>query len=476
MASASHTAAQFEQMTTAPVPRLIARLAVPTIISMLVTSIYNMADTFFVGRLGTSATGAVGVVFSIMAIIQAVGFTLGMGGGSLISRLLGQQAQQAANEVSSTAFYSALALGLIMTLAGLGFLDPLVRALGATDTIAPYARDYAQYILLGAPVMTASFVMNNLLRAQGRASQAMVGLTLGGLLNIGLDPLLIFTFNMGIAGAAIATVASQCVSFLILLSFFLRGKSLVTLSFRSLSRRAGVYFSILKTGFPSLCRQGLASLASVALNVGAAPYGDAAVAAMGVVGRISMFIVSAVLGFGQGFQPVVGYNYGARQYGRVRQAFFFTVKVGTLVLAALAIVGYLFAPSIIALFRRDDPQVIAIGAYAFRAQCLALPLQALIIIANMLLQVTGHAASATLTSSARQGLFFLPLIVILPAFMGLTGVQIAQPLADVAAFICCIPLLARFFRRLPEDVLLAQGDMSAIPSTNTSSQESSRQL
>ena len=283
MASASHTAAQFEQMTTAPVPRLIARLAVPTIISMLVTSIYNMADTFFVGRLGTSATGAVGVVFSIMAIIQAVGFTLGMGGGSLISRLLGQQAQQAANEVSSTAFYSALALGLIMTLAGLGFLDPLVRALGATDTIAPYARDYAQYILLGAPVMTASFVMNNLLRAQGRASQAMVGLTLGGLLNIGLDPLLIFTFNMGIAGAAIATVASQCVSFLILLSFFLRGKSLVTLSFRSLSRRAGVYFSILKTGFPSLCRQGLASLASVALNVGAAPYGDAAVAAMGNV-------------------------------------------------------------------------------------------------------------------------------------------------------------------------------------------------
>ena len=210
-------------------------------------------------------------------------------------------------------------------------------------------------------------------------------------------------------------------------------------------------------------RQGLASLASVALNVGAAPYGDAAVAAMGVVGRISMFIVSAVLGFGQGFQPVVGYNYGARQYGRVRQAFFFTVKVGTLVLAALAIVGYLFAPSIIALFRRDDPQVIAIGAYAFRAQCLALPLQALIIIANMLLQVTGHAASATLTSSARQGLFFLPLIVILPAFMGLTGVQIAQPLADVAAFICCIPLLARFFRRLPEDVLLAQGDMPAIP-------------
>ncbi len=464
MDKAGTSAAQFEQMTTAPVPRLILRLAVPTIISMLVTSIYNMADTFFVGQLGTSATGAVGVVFSIMAMIQAVGFTLGMGSGSLISRLLGQQSQQMANEVAATAFYSALALGLVMTAAGLAFLDPLVRALGATDTIAPYARGYAQYILLGAPIMAASFVMNNLLRAQGRASQAMVGLTLGGLLNIGLDPLFIFAFDMGIAGAAIATVASQCVSFLILLSFFLRGKSLVTLSFRNLSRRGSVYLSILKTGFPSLCRQGLASLASVALNVGAAPYGDAAVAAMGIIGRISMFVISAVLGFGQGFQPVVGYNYGARQYTRVRQAFSFTVKVGTLALAVLAVAGYLFAPALIAIFRRDDPQVIAIGAYAFRAQCLALPLQALVIITNMLLQGTGHAASATFTSSARQGLFFLPFVLTLPAFMGLTGVQVAQPLADVATFACCIPLVIRFFRRLPADAALAPGGTPSISS------------
>lgn len=298
--------AQYRKMTQTPIPRLVATLAVPTIISMLVTAVYNMADTFFVAQLGTSAAGAVGIVFSLMAVIQAIGFMLGMGAGNLVSRYLGAKEQRQADCAASTTFFTALAFGLGITVLGTLFLDPLMRVLGATPTILPYARDYARYILFGAPVMCASFVLNNILRGEGKAMLAMVGIGLGGVLNIGLDPLFIYTFGLGIAGAAIATLLSQCVSFAILLSCFLRRKSAVRLHIGQVSRKAEVYARIIKTGMPSFCRQSLASVATVLLNVNAAVYGDAAVAAMSVVGRIFMFVFSFMLGFGQGFQPVAG--------------------------------------------------------------------------------------------------------------------------------------------------------------------------
>lgn len=442
---------QYKKMTQTPIPRLITTLAVPTIISMLVTSVYNMADTFFVSKLGTSATGAVGIVFSLMAIIQAVGFMLGMGAGSQLSRLLGQKKNKEASEIGATSFYLALAFGLCLTIFGILFIDPLMRALGATSTILPFARDYARYILFGAAIMCASFVLNNILRGEGKATLAMIGIATGGVLNIALDPLFIFSFGLGISGAAIATLLSQCISFLILLSFFLRGKSLIHLNISNLSKQPKVYISIIKTGLPSLCRQGLASVSTVALNINAAIYGDAAVAAMSVVNRIFMLMLSVLIGFGQGFQPVVGYNYGAKQYDRVRQSIRFSIISGTVAMVILAVFGFIFAPSLMAIFRKDDAEVIAIGTLACRAQCIALMIAPLSTICNMLFQCTGKAALATFVAACRQGICFLPLIVILPRFIGLLGVQLTQPLSDVITLIICIPLLRSFFRNMKKE-------------------------
>ena len=420
MEQTSKDQAQYEKMTKTPVSKLIISLAIPTTVSMLVSSIYNMADTFFVSKLGTSATGAVGIVFSLMAIIQAVGFTLGMGAGSTISRLLGQQKQKQANIIGSTAFFSAIGFGLLLTIFGLAFVDGLMHLLGATPTILPYARGYAQYILFGAPVMCASFVLNNILRSEGKAALSMIGLTLGGVLNMVLDPIFIF----------------------------LAGKSITKLSVKHIARTVGPYVQIIKIGFPSLCRQGLASIATVALNVNAAVYGDAAVAAMSIVGRVFMFIQSVMLGIGQGFQPVSGYNYGARKYDRVRQAYWFTVKAGFILMTSLCVLGFLFAPQVVALFRKDDLDVIQIGALAFRAQCVALPLMSLSMPTNMLMQSTGKSMEATILACSRQGIFFLPLILVLPQMFGLLGVQLAQPLADALTLATSAVFLVRFMRKL----------------------------
>lgn len=446
-AVSSHEA-QYIKMTETPIPKLITSLAVPTIISMLITSIYNIADTFFVSKLGTSATGAVGIVFSLMAVIQAVGFTLGMGAGSLISRLMGQKKVREAQEVASTSFFTAILFGLLLTVFGLLYIDPFMDLLGATETILPYARNYARYILLGASIMSASFVLNNLLRCQGRAIYSMVGIGLGGVLNILLDPIFIFGFDLGISGAAIATLISQCISFAILLFFVCSDKSDVHVNIRLVSRNIRTYGQIIKTGLPTLARQGLASAANIALNVNAAVYGDAAVAAMSVVGRIFMFIISAIIGFGQGFQPVVGYNYGAKKYARVRQAYSFTVKVGTVFLTIMAVLGFFFAPQAMALFRRDDAEVIAIGAFCMRAQCIFLPTQPFVIASNMLFQSIGKSWRATLLSAARQGIFFLPAIMFLPMVFELTGVQVAQAVADALTFLVTIPFVIQFFRQL----------------------------
>ncbi len=444
--SAQH--AQFVKMTTQPVAKLISKLAVPTIISMLVTAIYNMADTYFVSKLGTSATGAVGIVFSLMAVIQAVGFTFGMGSGGVISRLLGQEEHEKANRVASTAFFMAIFMGLLITVLGLFCMDGLMRILGATDTILPYARDYAQYILFGAPIMGASFVMNNDLRAEGKAVLSMVGITAGGVLNILLDPLFIFVFDMGIAGAAVATLISQCVSFLILLSNYLLKRSIIRISMRKVSRESWVYGQILATGMPSFFRQGLASVASISLNVNAKLYGDPAVAAMSIVSRVFMLILSAMLGFGQGFQPVAGYNFGAKRYDRLKDAFWFCLKVGVAGLFVLSAIGFVLAPQIMSMFRPDDAEVIAIGSLAFRLQCLSMPLHAVVVVSNMLFQSIGKAKQATFVAVARQGLFFLPLIAVLPQTIGLLGVQCSQPIADVITFASCVPLLTVFFKKL----------------------------
>ncbi|MEG1872607.1 MAG: MATE family efflux transporter [Ruthenibacterium sp.] len=441
------------KMTQTPIPRLVCKLAVPTIISMLVTSLYSMADTYFVAQLGTSAAGAVGVDFSLMAIIQAVGFMLGMGAGNNVARLLGAKRYEEATENASSAFFAALLFGVVLCIFGTCFTLPLVRLLGATETIAPYAADYIHYILYAAPIMCASFVMNNILRGEGKAMLAMVGLTAGGILNIALDPLFIFGLGFGIAGAAIATALSQLVSFLLLLSCFLLGKSGVRLRLSRVSRRLSVYAGIVRTGFPSFCRQGLASVATMLLNVQAAVYGDAAVAAMSIVGRFFMLLFSVMLGFGQGFQPVAGFNYGAKKYDRVRRATLFTARTGTLLMLVVALLGFFLAPQIITQFRRDDAAVIAIGAFVFRAQCLVLPLTGISTTTSMTLQCTGHSGPATFLSLCRQGIFFLPLIVLLPMCFGLAGVQLTQALSDACTFAVSVPFFLRFLKQLKEKQL-----------------------
>ena len=440
---------KYRQMTEPPVSRLICKLAVPCIISMLVTSFYNMADTYFVGMLkSNAATGAVGVVFSMMAIIQAVGFFFGQGSGNYISRELGKKNYQEASNMAATGFFSAMGAGLIICILGQLFLEPLAYLLGSTPTILPYTEDYLRVILLGAPWMTASLVLNNQLRFQGSASYAMIGIVTGAIINIGLDPLLIFVFDLGVAGAGWATIISQFVSFCLLLVGCSKGSN-IHINIRNYQFKLRYFVMIFKGGFPSLARQSLASIATICLNHAAQPYGDAAIAAMGVVQRIMMFGASSMIGFGQGFQPVCGFNYGAGLYYRVKEGFWFCVKTSFLILVSVGALGFLFAPKLISLFR-NDPEVIAIGTTALRFQCVSFCAQSWIVMSNMMEQSMGRTLPATFLSVARQGLFFIPLVLILSTTIGLLGIQMAQAVSDILTLVFAIPIHLYVLRSLPE--------------------------
>jgi len=438
---------KYRQMTEPPVGRLILKLALPCIISMLVTSFYNMADTFFVGMLkSNAATGAVGVVFPMMSIIQAVGFFFGHGSGNYMSRTLGEKNYDEASKMAATGFFSALAAGTVICIVGNLFVEKLAVLLGSTDTILVYTREYLSIILLGAPWMTSSLVLNNQLRYQGSASYAMVGITTGAVLNIILDPILIFGMDLGVAGAAWATIISQFVSFCLLLIGCGRSAN-IRIRLRNVQLKGFYFAMIVKGGLPSLARQGLGSLATICLNHAAGPFGDMAIAAMSVVQRITMFGASTMIGFGQGFQPVCGFNYGAKLYDRVKQGFWFCVKGSLAFLVLVSALGFAFAPQLVALFR-DDPQVIACGAAALRFQCLTFPAQSWIVMSNMMEQSIGGTVPATFLASARQGVFFIPCVLILPLIFGLTGIQMAQAVADVCTLAVAIPLQIHVMRTM----------------------------
>ena len=441
---------QYDKMTKQPVGSLVITLGIPTTISMLVTNIYNMVDTMFVGKLGTSASGAVGIVFGFMSILQAFGFLFGQGAGSIISRRLGNKDEDSASVVASTAFFSSMFMGLLIGILGTVFNTKMVYLLGSTDTILPYAKTYSLFILAAAPFMTSTFTMNNILRFEGKASLSMVGLMTGAILNMVGDPILMFGLDMGIAGAGLSTAISQFVSFCVLLSMFLSGKTQSKLSVRKITREFNVLFDIVATGFPSLVRQGLQAVSTMILNQQARIYGDAAVAAMSIVSRISFFIFAVGLGIGQGFQPVCGFNYGAGKFTRVKEAFRFTLVTGEILLGLFAIAGLLFSNQAIAVFR-DDAEVIAFGTPALRYQCMALFLNPLIVLSNMTLQSTGQRAWATFLSMMRSGLYLIPMIYILTYTMGARGIQLAQPVSDVLSFATALPVIVNFIRKLPED-------------------------
>ena len=441
------SAAQFRKMTQTPVPQLILSLAAPTILSMLITSIYNLADTFFVGRLSTSASGAVGVVSSLMDIIQALGFMLGHGAGGIISRSLGSQDTHAATKFASTSFFTALTFGAILAVCGLATLPDFMMMLGSTETILPHACAYARPILFAAPLMMSSLVMNNILRYEGKANFAMIGLVTGGLLNIALDPVFIFGFGMGTGGAGLATALSQCISFCILLSMFLRGKTVSQFKLSAVTRSGRDFGQIFFNGAPSFGRQGLNSIGSMLLNLAARNYGDAAVAGMSIVSRIFQFELSVAIGVGQGLQPVAAFNYGAQKYRRVRQAGIFTVAMAFCMVCVLNCLCWFNSEALIRLFR-DDPLVTAVALPALRYQCLAMFLQPVIIVTNMMFQSIGKSGRATFLACCRQGVCFIPLILALPRILGLQGVELCQPIADVLTFCISVPFLVVFLRQL----------------------------
>ena len=420
----------YTYLTQAPVHRVIITMAIPTIISMLVTGLYNIADTFFVGKIDTQATAAVGVVFSLMFFVQAMGFFFGHGSGNYISRELGARRHENAVKMASTGFFSSFLVG-------------------STPTILPYTEDYMQVILLGAPFLTSSLTLNNQMRLQGNANFAMYGIVTGAILNVVLDPILIFTCGLGVSGAAWATVIGQAVSFVILFLMTRRGEN-IAIHFRNFSPSLQRYKEIFYGGSPSMMRQGLACIATMSLNLAAGVYGDSAIAAMSIVGRIAMLSFAVVIGLGQGFQPVCGFCYGAGLYDRLKEAYKFTVTIGTIFLIVLAIIGWMISGTLIGVFR-DDPEVIAIGVVALRWQLCVFPVNALILASNMLAQTCRKPWRANILAAARQGLFFIPLIFILPSYFGLLGVEMCQAVSDVLSFTLTVPIVIYTFREFTRE-------------------------
>ncbi len=439
---------QYRKMTQTPVAKLIISLGIPTTISMLITNIYNMADSYFVSQISLSAGGATSVVFGIMAILQAFGFMFGHGAGSNISRMLGSKHTEQASRYASIGFFGALLCGCFVMVFGLVFLEPFMRLLGSTHTILPYAMDYGFWILLAAPAMTTSCVLNNILRYEGKATLAMVGLTTGGILNMLLDPMFIFKLDMGIAGAGLATALSQYVSFAILFSVFLGKRTQSVISWRLLTWDPGAVWDVIRTGLPSLARQGLNSASTMVLNMAAKPFGDAAIAAMGYVGRTSNLIFSVGVGIGQGFQPVAAFNYGAKKYSRVKQGAWFTLAFGAVFIGVLSAACYAFAPQVISLFRKD-PEVIRIGSEALRIMCIFLICLPASVVGNMLFQSIGKSGMALILACLQSGLLFIPLCLLLSRFLGIRGIEMAQPLAYCLSAVISLPITICFLGHMP---------------------------
>ena len=438
---------QFIKMTQQPVSRLLLSLSIPTIISMMVTNIYNMIDTAFVSRLGTSASGATGIVFGFMAILQAFGFLCGQGAGSIMSRNLGAKRIDKAIRYTTTGFFLSFFLGLLIAMFSLIFLEPLIYLLGSTETIAEYAKDYMIFIIFSAPFFTTSFTMNNLLRYEGRAKLGTIGMMTGAIINIAGDALFIFVFHMGIKGAGLSTALSQLISFGILLSMYLTGKTQTKIAFSSLAKDFHTYANIIATGFPSLLRQSLNSIAAMLLNNCANIYGDAAVAAMSIVSRVSFFPMAIAIGIGQGFQPISSFNYGAKKFDRVRRAFWSAFWGSEVALFLISIPIFLFAPTLIAFFRNDS-LVIIYGERALQLMCIGQLFVPLTMMVEMGFQSTGQKLLASFTSTLRSGFLFIPILLILSRLRGMNGIQEAQPLAFVFTFMICLFLCKIYLNKI----------------------------
>lgn len=431
-------------------------MAVPTIISMLITSLYNIADTFFVGHINTQSTAAIGITFTAMFLMQAIGFFFGHGSGNYISRELGAKRHDNARNMASMGFFSCFFAGCIVCIIGLLLLQPIALGLGSTPTILPYTERYMGIIFLGAPFFMSSLTLNNQLRLQGNARYAMVGIVTGALLNVVLDPVLIFAAGMGITGAALATVIGQIVSFCILFAMTYHAGN-IPIRWTSFKFSLNGFKEIFYGGSPSFSRQGLEAISTMLLNLAAANYGDAAIAGMSVVNRVCMLIMAVIIGLGQGFQPVCGFCYGAKLYKRLREGFWFTVRLGTIFLLVCTLGGFAFTDTIIAIFR-NDPEVIAVGSTALRWQLATLPFGATIMISNMMMQTCRKPWRANLLAAARRGIFFIPLVIILPTCFGLKGVEMCQAWSDTLAFLTTVWVMRGAFIEFSSEEVALQPD------------------
>ncbi|KAB7790672.1 MATE efflux family protein [Bifidobacterium leontopitheci] len=433
-------------MTERPVKPLILRLCVPAVVSNLVTTAYNLTDTFFIGQLGTSQSGAIGIAFSIMTVMQAIGFFFGQGAGNSMSRELGKRNNERAARLLAVGFAGAFLCGLTLAVIGLATLHPLVVMLGSTPTIAPYAIVYLTPILIAAPCVCGSFALNGLLRYQGQSAYGMIGLVTGALLNFLLAPLFIFVLHMGIFGAGLATGICQTVSFLIL-TFMSRRFGVMKLSLRNCRPDTLLMREVCGGGLPSLLRQGAGSIATTCVNIAANPFGDAAIAGMAIVMRIMLAANSVIIGLGQGFQPVCGYNYGAGLYRRVKEAYWFCMTLSTCVLLCLGAAIWLSAPQLVEVFR-SDPAVVSVGVAALHIQCCTVMLNGVNMMGNMLSQTMGKTVIASFLAVCRMGLFLAPVVLILPHVLGVLGVEMAQSVSDVLSFAVTLPFTARLLRGL----------------------------
>ena len=439
-----------EMMLRGSLPKVISKMALPSIISFLITSIYNIADTYFVSDLGESAQAAISVNASLDQIIMMAGSMLAIGAASYISRLLGAKEKGKADKVLSTAFFMAIIFGAVVTVLGVSFMRPMVRLLGATDTCEQYAVDYATYVVLVAPFMAASFVMNQCLRAEGSAMLSMIGMGFGGVLNCFLDPIFIFGLHMGVVGASLATAISKLVSFSILVFPYLTRRSVLCLSVRKFRPSRDILTEVFTVGSSSMFRSGLAVISAIVLNNIAGGISDAVLAGVGVSTKVMMFPFGVILGFGTGFQPVAGFNWGAKQYGRVEESYRFaslTAIAGGLVMGlSLA----LFAPALVGLFAKADQsaEMITVGTLCIRLQCLALPIQGWVAVVNMLCAGLGDAKGALLLSTSRQGTCFLPIVYPMSRLWGANGVSAVQAAADLLSLLLAVPLIRRVKRRI----------------------------
>jgi len=437
------------------IPKVLLKLSIPAILGMMVSSIYNIVDTLFVSKLGTEALGGVTIVMPFFMLISAIGMMFGAGAASYISRLLGQKNIQKANQTAVVALLTSVTCAVLFSLIGIANLDRLLKLFGASNTMLPFAREYARVIIAGSVFTMSNMTLNNMLRAEGSAKISMLGIMIGAVLNIALDPIFIFTLGMGVKGAAIATVISQALSTIVLLGYYLLKKSFLELNIKNFIISKDIYAEILKIGVPTLLRQGLASISMGMINAVAVQYGDSAVAAIGITGRIFMMVFYVIFGFSQGFQPLAGYNYGAKEYERVRETIRVSLSWTTIYSILVTFLMALGAPALVHIFT-TDAEVLAIGTRTLRYFCYIFPTAGFLVIYNSVFMAFGHAKEAAVLSMARQGLFLIPAILILPKLWGLEGVLLSQPVANGLSVVLTAIMAIRIQRELKE--LQAQKD------------------